>query len=659
MVRPHRLLLATSALPLLVAAAPGAAQAPADAQALAVRSPAGGLVVTVALDPAGALTYALADSAGLTYVEPSRLGIATVDHEVADGMRWVGSRLDSGRATYALATGKQREVDRPYRSAAVDVARIDRDDTLDLTVEVRLFDDGIALRYVLGEGFGVSPLVRADLTEFALPRGLTAWRQPYDRVTPYGPGYERYFERADVGAADTAGRGFVFPLYAYDARRHLLLHEAAGDGGASGAHLGNDGATYRLRGPLPPEARGLHDTLSALGPDRATPWRVVVAGGAPQVVAASTLVTDVAPARVPGDFSWVRPGRATWSWWSDWDSPRDYAKLTRFVDFAAERGWAYSLVDANWDEMTGGTLPQLAAYARSRGVGLLVWYNSGGPHNVITERPRGRMLDPVTRRREMATLRDLGVAGIKVDFFQSDKRAVMEQYRGILADAAEFGLLVNFHGCTTPRGLRRAYPNLVTIEAVKGAETYAFGEDFPGATPSQHTVLPLTRNAIGPMDYTPVTFTDRDHARLTTDAHELALAVLFESGIQHFADDVDAYRALPPDALAMLDGVPVAWDEVRHLGGVPGEWIALARRRGADWYVAVVNGTGVERSVTLDVRALGGQPLRLFEDAGPRALTQRDVDVAEGLPLTLRPYGGAVGTPREPGGAPPGAAPEK
>ncbi|CAN5734281.1 hypothetical protein BH24BAC1_BH24BAC1_40160 [soil metagenome] len=194
-------------------------------------------------------------------------------------------------------------------------------------------------------------------------------------------------------------------------------------------------------------------------------------------------------------------------------------------------GWEYSLVDANWNEMKGGNLEMLAKYAQEKNVGLLVWYNSGGAHNTVTEQPRDIMSDPVRRKEEMKKLQALGIKGIKVDFFQSDKQFIMQQYLDILKDAAAHHILVNFHGCTIPRGWSRTWPNLVSMESARGAETYIFSGEFPAKAPLHNVHLVFTRNIIGSMDYTPVTFSDNRYKRLTTNAHELALGVVFESGI--------------------------------------------------------------------------------------------------------------------------------
>lgn len=152
------------------------------------------------------------------------------------------------------------------------------------------------------------------------------------------------------------------------------------------------------------------------------------------------------------DARWIKAGRASWSWWSDHNSPRNFESLKSFIDLAAIMGWEYSLVDANWDLMKGGNIQELVKYADSKHVGILLWYNSGGSHNIVTERPRDLMADSVIRRAEFKKLHEWGIKGVKVDFWQSDKQVRIQHYLSLLKDAAEEKILVDFHGCTVPRG---------------------------------------------------------------------------------------------------------------------------------------------------------------------------------------------------------------
>jgi hypothetical protein len=310
-------------------------------------------------------------------------------------------------------------------------------------------------------------------------------------------------------------------------------------------------------------------------------------------------------------------------------------------------GWEYSLVDANWNVMNGGDLEQLAAYAKDKGVGLILWYNSGGPHNIVTEQPRDLMFNRDIRRKELARLQALGIKGIKVDFFQSDKQDVIRLYLDILRDAADYRLLVDFHGSTMPRGWSRTWPNLMTMEAVRGAESYTFDKAYANFAPGQNTILPFTRNVMGSMDYTPVTFTDELVPHETTNAHELALSVVFESGLTHFADSAEAYLGLPKEPLTFLQQVPVVWDETHYLAGEPGSFVIVARRNGSDWYIAGINGKAQQQEITIDMSFLRDKSysMLLIEDGdNSRSFkaTNRKISSADKLNLTLQPKGGFV-----------------
>ncbi len=200
----------------------------------------------------------------------------------------------------------------------------------------------------------------------------------------------------------------------------------------------------------------------------------------------------------------------------------------------------------------------------------LFWYNSGGPHNSVSEKPRGLMDDRDIRREEFQLLKKWGAKGVKVDFFQSDKQNIIQLYQEILKDAAEAKIMVNFHGCTLPRGWSRTYPHLMSMEGVRGEECYSFDEKFTTEAPIHNVILPFTRNAVGSMDYTPVMFADNVYKHLTTYCHELALPIIFESGWLHFADGVKQYLDLPEAPKEFLKHVPTVWDETRFLGGRAG-----------------------------------------------------------------------------------------
>ena len=284
---------------------------------------------------------------------------------------------------------------------------------------------------------------------------------------------------------------------------------------------------------------------------------------------------------------------------------------------AVDMHWPYVLIDAEWDEMkNGGSIEDAIRYALDRGIKPLLWYNSStawlkawgapGPHE--------RLNAPELREREFAWLERMGVAGVKIDFFAGDKQETMEYCIDLLECAARHHLLVNFHGATIPRGWQRTYPNLMSVEAVYGAEWYNNNATLTPKAAAHNATLPFTRNVIGPMDYTPCTFSDSQHPHITTHAHELALSVLFESPLLHWADKPESYLAQPRDVRDFMSALPTTWDETRLLGGYPGEWVVMARRSGSTWYIAGINGKDTAQTLSFDTSILPKGRYTLFTD---------------------------------------------
>jgi alpha-glucosidase len=320
-------------------------------------------------------------------------------------------------------------------------------------------------------------------------------------------------------------------------------------------------------------------------------------------------------------------------------------KLKSFIDLAAEMKWPYSLVDANWNLISDTAMNDLVSYGKKKGIGLLFWYNSGGVTNSVTEQPRNRLSDPDSRRAEFAKLSKLGVKGVKIDFFQSDKQFMMQRYIDILRDAADFHLMVDFHGCTAPRGWERTYPNLMTSEGVRGAECYTFDKTYADRAQWHNTILPFTRNVIGSMDYTPVTWTEWDNRpRTTSNLHEVALAVVFESGIQHFADSAEAFRSLPNTYKSLFAKLPTTWHETRFLAGYPGKDVILARRHGNDWYIAGINGESSTKEFALDLSFIQSRSPNCtlyFDGSTANPFDAKQVVLKQGkISLSMKAYGG-------------------
>lgn len=462
---------------------------------------------------------------------------------------------------------------------------------------VRAYDDGLAFRYRFPrlEGAPDSLVVKEEMTAYTVARGTERWLEKWN---PANEGLYRAMK--DDSVRQEWGYPALFHIAGGD--KWYLIHEAGLDGSYCGSKLSNvaDGGTYKISFPDPRDGRGLGASEPSIRLPWQSPWRVVIAGGLGDIIG-STLVEDVSPPSVLAKTDWVRPGLVSWNYWSHNHGTKDYKVVCAFTDLAARMGWPYTLFDWEWDAMgNGGAMEDAARYALSKGVRPLIWYNSGGPHTYVTATPRDRMLTHDNRVEEFRKLKQLGFAGVKVDFFESEKQDMIRYYLDILEDAAKAEMMVYFHGCLVPRGWSRTYPNLMTCEAVRGAEWYNNGPDFTMAAPEHNCVLPFTRNVVGPMDYTPVTFTNSQFPHVTSYGHELALGVVFESGLQHLADRPEGYGGLPDAARQFLMELPNAWDDVRLLDGFPGQDVVIARRKGNGWWIGGLNATLREKTKKLD-----------------------------------------------------------
>jgi alpha-ketoglutarate-dependent taurine dioxygenase len=620
--------------------------APTFAQEWSVASPDDRNVVTVALDDAGRLWWQ-ASRDGASVLDKSPLGIRRHDQTFSDAMKVVkADELRLIEERYTTPHGKRRDHHVTGRERAVTFANARN---AQLEVILRAHNDGVAMRYRFPETDAQSRRVFGEMTGFAVPAGSTGWMLPHQRVHRYGPAYEDFFQEVAVGKEAPLPAGWSFPaLFRTPGGKWLLISESALDGAYPGVHLAPEapGGTYRVAFPDPEEGLGVGEIHPSSTLPWTMPWRLVAIADDAVKMIESDLVNDLSPPTRMTDTSWIKPGRSSWSWWSKSDSPKNAADLKAFIDLAAEMRWEYSLIDANWNQMQAGNIDEVLAHAHARNVAPLLWYNSGGPHNDVTEAPRDRMHTRDARRAQLAQLQKWGVKGIKVDFWQSDKPDRIQQYRDVLEDAADFQIAVNFHGSTIPRGWSREFPHLMSMEAVFGAEQYKFRQAFTTRAAWLNTVLPFTRNVIGPMDYTPVTFTDVRYPRTTTNAHELAQSVVFESGIQHFADSVGAYLGLPRGAREFLRQVPAAWDETRGLIGEPGKLVVVARRDGQTWYVGGLNAdTATPAKVPLAFLGAGSWSMTLIGDgAVDREFkdSTRTVISKEVVEVPMRARGGFV-----------------
>ena len=327
----------------------------------------------------------------------------------------------------------------------------------------------------------------------------------------------------------------------------------------------------------------------------------------------SNLVYNLsAPCKIQNP-DWIKSGKVAWDWWNDqtvvgqsFEKGMNNATMKYFIDFAAETGLEYMLIDAGWygaaDDtiaditkcVPGIDIPELVSYGRNKNVGIILWTNWINTRNQLEE--------------ALKTYSDWGVKGLKIDYMDGDLQRIVDFYYKTADCAARNKLLVDFHGSCKPTGLGRTYPNVMSYEGVLGLEHCKWSKRI---TPEHNVTIPFTRMLVGPMDYTPGAMnnkTEKDFeadysspSTIGTRAHQLAMYVVYESPLQMLSDHPAAYRG--QETTEFLKTVPATWNETLPLEGEISKYIVLARRNGERWFVGAMNGNE-ERTVTIPLNFL-------------------------------------------------------
>lgn len=554
---------------------------------------------------------------GVIVLDWSKLIIGLEDRMIGKDLKIQTTQLMNIKTNYELVHGKKKSIECKSNEL---VLYIQDDQGHQYHITFKIYNDALAFRYNFW-GNGEQLTFDQDSTTFCVNENSIGFLQPYQKPENSKPCYEDIFHIVkDLNMTSPSGVGWAFPaLFSIENDKCWLLVTEAGINEKQCAFhfkTSEKPGEYVYTFPEPEERNHFGPSHPVCELPWHSPWRIFMVGDSLKDIVESSVVTHVNPPPKKIDYSWVRPGRVSWSWWSTRPNDVNYHYYKKFIDLAAEMHWEYSLIDANWPDLGRTKVIELVNYAKSKDVDIILWYNSGGPGCAKDQTPLDRFWKQDVRQKEMAWLQKIGVKGIKVDFFGSDKQVMMNQYMGILKDAADYQLMVNFHGCTLPRGWSRTYPHLMTMEAVNGAERYLFNPLYKDISPVQNTILPFTRNVVGPMDYTPVTFSAK--ARKTTEAHELAMSIVFQSAWQHFPDKPEIYKQSKwKDFLAQ---VPTDWDDVHFIDGYPGDFVCLARRYQNDWYVAAINnGEAKSIKVPLDFVKEGNYRTVLYHDESDRS----------------------------------------
>jgi len=658
-----RHLLAASILALSAASA-------AHAETVQIASPDGRNVVTVDSDR---LTYAVSRD-GKAIIDASPLGL-NLDFSgsgayVGAGARLTGHSESTSDTTWDIVAGKADTARDHYNQS--DIAFSAGDKAFKFDIIVRAYDEGVAFRYAVPEQAGVSDFkVMAENTQFNFPKDYDCWGANTGR---FDTSFEAEYDMVKASKIRNF-HNYMAPLVCKtgDAQTTFALAESDVKDYPGFYLSGRGDAGLGVSVTLPPRFdsdRNFRNrkTFSAKvhmdGNGFRTPWRVIMLGDAPGSLTASSLIPTLATPSQIKDTSWIKPAKTAWDWWNDWalDMPNagiNTATYKAFVDFSASMKLDDILIDEGWSvgsdiepnpaaDVTKAKpvidMPELLAYAKSKGVGVWLW---------VQWQQLDNQMDAA-----MAQYEAWGIRGIKVDFMNRNDQEMVDWYHKVLASAAAHHIMVDLHGAYPPNGLARTWPNYITQEGVLGAEN----NKWSGRITATHNVtLPFTRMILGPMDYTPGGFRSltpgdfkaqqRYHAPyvMTTRGQAVAMYVVYDSPFQMVSDSPEAYKNADgtwADGAEFIQSVPTSWDETRVLAGDIGQYIVTARRKGNTWYVgAMTNETGRTVEVPLSFLGAGNYSAHVLQDGADvnhLAASDAAVDSAKRLTLTLAPSGGAV-----------------
>jgi alpha-glucosidase len=566
---------------------------PSDLSAAHAGHGSGGPGATLHYDStAGTVTLAVSRG-GQTVLDAGSVGIVTEQADLSTGLKFLRRTDRRVVERYTTTVGKRTD-----REAVMTEARFAfvgaGGARLDLVV--RVSRDGVAYRYDLPASYGA---IVKETSAFNPPAADAAW------LATYHVDYESLYSQTTAATAATAE--YETPALFESPGGYVLLAESDVDGRYSGSRLVHDTGTPGYRVKL------WNDEKIQVTGALQTPWRTMIVGDL-NTITRSTLTDDLAPKSKIRDTGWIKPGTVFWSWLAGGREAGESEKIQKtYVDYAAAHGWPYILVDAGWYfdpnwlydptwEQTSW-IPDLVRYARARNVKVITWIH----YNELDA--------PEERAARLPLFEKWGVAGLKIDFMNSESQAVLRWYDQIMSGAAEHHLMIDFHGSTIPKGTQRTWPNVVTMEGIYGAEHSG------GLNTAHLTSVPFTRNVVGSMDYTPEAFQRAATSRPTSDAYELALSVIFESGIQNFAGTIAAYQARP-EAERFLDQVPTVWDETRLLAGRPADSAVFARRSGDRWFIGG-GYSGPARTAQVPLTISPGRYLVETITDGPTGLVRR------------------------------------
>lgn len=626
-------------------------------------SPNGKLVVTVS-DDGGRATYQLTYD-GKQMLGTSALGLKTNIGDFTQGLTMTVRTDEEFTNKYSMTRTKTSRVEQQARRVTLSFTN-KKERTME--VDFYIANNDVAYRYRLLRPNQNNPkcaVVYGEVSSFNLPTQTTTFLSP--QIQPMTgwertkPSYEEVFSSdAPMDKKSQYGVGYTFPaLFHVGTDGWVLVSETGVSGEYVGARLSDyqAGKGYTIAYPQEGEMNGNGTPWAAISLPGETPWRTITVGSTLAPIVETTIPYDVVEEQYAPSENY-KPGRYTWSWLIWQDSSINYEDQVKFIDLAAKMGYEYNLVDNWWDTQIGrDRIEQLSKYAQSKGVKLMLWYNSNGYENDAPQGPRNIMHRAINRKKEMAWLQKIGVKGIKVDFFAGDKQQTMQLYEDILSDANDYGLQVIFHGCTLPRGWERMYPNFVASEAALASENVFFTSEHAQREGYDMALHPFGRNAVASFDWGGVMMNrmmSKDnksrHRRYTSDVFEMATGITNQCSVNCVEVTPNVVDELPQHQIDFLKQLPTMWDETKFIDGYPTKYAVVARKSAGKWYVGGINDTNEAKQLTLNLPMLAGQTVQYYVDKKLRKRQQcpdselrtLKVDRNGKAKVTIQPMGGIV-----------------
>ncbi len=596
---------------------------------------------------------------GQEMILPSRLGLKSDIGDFCQGLTLVDSVASEETSSYNMTGTKKFHSE--FRANKLNLI-LENSEKKQIIVTFLVSNHDIAFRYTLGKENDnpTKAKIIGEVSSFRLPDGTTTFISP--QAEPMSgwentkPSYEEgYSSDAKMGDKSQFGHGYVFPaLFHLGNHGWVLIGETGVTSGYVASHLSDFSSEKGSKIAFPMEGanNGMGDTFATIQVPGNTPWRTITIGKDLKPIVETTIPYDVVEPLYEPAFEY-KPGRYTWSWLIWQDNSINYNDQVEFIDLAGRMGYEYCLVDAAWDANIGyDKMEELSKYAQTKGVRLMLWYNSNGNSNNAPQSPKNRLNTKEAREKEMKWMQSAGIAGIKVDFFGGDKQVTIQLYHDILIDANKYGLQVIFHGCTLPRGWEKIYPNFVASEAVLASENVYFNEGSAFRQPFDLTLHPFCRNSLASMDWGGVImnrFLSRDnksrHSRKTTDVFEMASGIIMQTSIQCVAMQPNNINELPEVEIDFLKGLPSTWEDTVFIDGYPGKYVVLARRHESKWYIAGLNAEKDSKELILKLPMLKkGTKLSYYtdKDDGYAILTELNVGESGEVKVNMKPNGGFI-----------------